>query len=512
MAHYSQQHLSYQDAVKERLVQEYIIPGKMPVLLANAQYIGKMWILDLSAVRCLLRKSYSNSIRGRPPRDPVAMFRALMLMTFLRVAGFDEWVRLLRTVPLYAILSGFEPHDVPGASTFYDFMERLWEAEDRATRAERRRKLRHRRKRSKKRPRRGEKQPLRNANITQRVLFRILRDQHRPHRKADAIMQSIFQKGFVTPSAQRGLLGSNPAKCVAAGDGTVFRSASNPHGKKECDCRKRGHFKCDHPRRLSDPDASWGWDSHREVWVYGYSAYILTAAESPHDLPIYLSMNACQRHDSIASLYALDGSKRANPDIIIAQFLADSAHDVYAIYEYLDRRDIEALIDLNRRSEGQTRYQGPLSITPDGVPVCGCGFAMVNWGYCPGRRRIKWRCPITVGQRPDGAPETCTASPSPYGRTIYTKPKDDLRLFTRTPRGSEEWKMKFAKRSSAERTIKGIKDDYVIKRARHRTRHVWHTRLFLAAMAQHVDAWLATDNLDVKRLILSWGQNAHVGD
>lgn len=35
--------------------------------------------------------------------------------------GITEWVDELYRVPLYAILSGFEPGDVPGIGTFYDF-------------------------------------------------------------------------------------------------------------------------------------------------------------------------------------------------------------------------------------------------------------------------------------------------------------------------------------------------------------------------------------------------------
>ena len=500
----SASHTAFQDALKKNLIRGYIRPGNIHVLLINAILIAKVWLLDLSAIPYWLRHAYADDPRGRPPRDPCAMFRSLLLMSFLHVTGFDDWVTRLRTVPLYAILSGFSPDDIPGVATFYDFIDRLWETEDRGVRAERRKKLRKKRKRPKKKPKAGEKLPPKHPRITERVVHRLLRDQDRTHHRPDAILQAIFQQSFVAPSAQQGLLGADPSRLVLAGDGTVFRSATNPYGKKECHCRQHGDFKCDCPRRLSDPDASWGWDSHRDIWVYGYSAYVLTAADSPHDLPVYLSMNACQRHDGVASLYALDNLSRANPHLGAAEFLGDSAHDAYPIYEYLESFDIEAVIDLNPRSEGKSRYPGPLSLTPDGVPICGCGFPMIHWGYCPGRRRIKWRCPVACGRRPDGAPQVCTCSPSPYGRTVYTKPRDDLRHLTRTPRGSDEWKVKFAKRSSAERTIKGLKDSYNIKRCRHRTRHVWHTRLFLAAMAQHVDAWVRSSQLDMRTLIESW--------
>ena len=79
-------------------------------------------------------------------------------------------------------------------------------------------------------------------------------------------------------------------------------------------------------------------------------------------------------------------------------------------------------------------------------------------------------------------------SPSSYGRVIHTKPKDDLRLFTKTPRGSKAWKIKFAKRTSVERTLKRILVDYTIERARLRAEKRWFWIASLAAVNQHLDA------------------------
>src|SRR5690625_3065300 len=52
----------------------------------------------------------------------------LLLLTHPTMA-VTEWVDMLYQVPLYAILSGFEPDDIPGTGTFYDFFERLWGSE-----------------------------------------------------------------------------------------------------------------------------------------------------------------------------------------------------------------------------------------------------------------------------------------------------------------------------------------------------------------------------------------------
>ncbi|WP_085496449.1 hypothetical protein [Paenibacillus aquistagni] len=40
--------------------------------------------------------------------------------------GLTAWVDEMHRVPFYAILSGFEPGDVPGVCTFSDFLLRFW--------------------------------------------------------------------------------------------------------------------------------------------------------------------------------------------------------------------------------------------------------------------------------------------------------------------------------------------------------------------------------------------------
>jgi hypothetical protein len=79
-------------------------------------------------------------------------------------------------------------------------------------------------------------------------------------------------------------------------------------------------------------------------------------------------------------------------------------------------------------------------------------------------------------------------SPSKYGRVVYTKPQDDYRLFTKTPRGSKAWKKAFARRSSVERSIKRILVDYRIEQARARSVKQWFWLATLAALNQHLDA------------------------
>ena len=57
------------------------------------------------------------------------------------------------------------------------------------------------------------------------------------------------------------------------------------------------------------------------------------------------------------------------------------------------------------------------------------------------------------------------------------------------PRGSEEWEKEYAKRTSAERSNKRVKEDYKLEDGRHRSTKMWYCRLYGIMMLQHLDAW-----------------------
>ena len=94
------------------------------MLEQKEKIVGTMRLLDLDRTAETLSNLYSPAPRNKP-RDPLSMLRSLILMTLLRFTGIDKWVKETRFVQLYAILCGFEPGDVPGVGTYYDFMRRI---------------------------------------------------------------------------------------------------------------------------------------------------------------------------------------------------------------------------------------------------------------------------------------------------------------------------------------------------------------------------------------------------
>ena len=84
---------------------------------------------DLSAAYPILARLYVSD-QGRPARPPDDLLRAWLLMLECRITSVEIWVQRLREQPFYALLCGFEPDDVPGVGTFYDFQDRLLHAHD----------------------------------------------------------------------------------------------------------------------------------------------------------------------------------------------------------------------------------------------------------------------------------------------------------------------------------------------------------------------------------------------
>lgn len=102
----------------------------------------------------ILLGSYSKF--GPAPRDPVSMLRSYLLSIKLKITSITDWVSRLKECPLYAIISGFSPDDVPGIGTFYDFFRHIWNSEQKHLSVQ----LRHKKKKTSKGKNTGKKLPI----------------------------------------------------------------------------------------------------------------------------------------------------------------------------------------------------------------------------------------------------------------------------------------------------------------------------------------------------------------
>jgi len=181
--------------------------------------------------------------------------------------------------------------------------------------------------------------------------------------------------------------------------------------------------------------------------------------------------------------------------------LLDSAHDAEAIYSLMEHQNVEPFIDLNCRSKKNLKTGSDIKISPNGIPICHIGLEMKPNGHDHRQNRDKWRCPLSCGIK-NSCASPC--SKAKYGRTYHTFSKDNLRLFTKTPRDSEKWKVIYKRRTSIERSNKREKIDYKLESGRHRSTKKWYVRIYGIMICQHMDAWFAhqKDNFnDLKALI-----------
>ena len=213
-------HDTYQEFVIQQLQLHYT--GGLLVLVNKDWFlISKLWITNLTEITTLLQDSYST--RGPAPRDPASMLRSFLLFLLTNPEiGITAWVDELYRVPLYAILSGFEPGDVPGVGTFYDFFARLWAASEKSFKPRK-----QRRKRKPKKGKKGEKAPTTTPGRIKRLVNWMMNHMDKQKNLTMDRLFQFFQSQFLAVSARLGLLGDMGMLGIA-GDGTPVVTAAYP--------------------------------------------------------------------------------------------------------------------------------------------------------------------------------------------------------------------------------------------------------------------------------------------
>jgi len=291
---------------------------------------------------------------------------------------------------------------------------------------------------------------------------------------------------------------------MLTGDGSPFDSCSNPFGTPACDCRSKGIYRCDCPRKYSDVYANWGYDSSRNKYFWGRNLYTISCVNAEAELPVFLRFGQGSRHDSVLLAFSVveAWSLFARSGLAATVFIGDSAHDALPLYELLADYGTKPVIDL----KSKPKFDLPLN--DQGIPLCPKEFMMRYWGYDEKRSRFKWRCPKKVGPKRYRDRIVCDepCCTSSYGLTIYTKPEWDRRIFTDIPRGSALWKQLYKRRTVSERVNKRY-NDFGLDTTKALTNCSWYHLAHLAAMNMHLDAWvkqeLAMSGLDKEELLHS---------
>lgn len=486
--------------------QSYLIEKFTPIFLSDRPLVehyekalSKLYSLDLDSLKPIIESYYSHT--GAPAENQPELFRSFILMSELKIHSFPKWIRMLRNNRIFAYMIGLEPSQTPGVGSHYDLMSRLW-LENPDVEHESLNSLHNYNRKPHKKLKKNQKQPPRHPGIIQKLVDRALQGRNLDSRP-ELPMQQILAKIGVEPSAKAGLLG-NVKKLSVSGDGTCIDSGGSSYGIKVCKCKEQGIFNCDCKRRFSDPGARFGWDSYHERWFYGYTEYIISTynKDLKSELPLYLRLVQASRHDGVSAVFALNETILLYDEYLFSSFHGDGAHDNYAMYHYLEESNIKAFIPLNETNKGNFKHPTYIRVDENGVPVCMAGHKAVFWGFNKDRCRLKYRCPLAIGKI-DSCPEKEKCSNSDYGRCFYTKPSWDLRLFTKVPRGSDEWKQEMNSRTSSERVNKRLLNDYGLElsRARGKKRIFWWSTVHSVNI--HLDARLKASGFSFIKLLES---------
>ena len=450
----------------------------MPSLFEYEDVISKLYIANLDKLQDLLSPLYSNT--GRPAEVQSEIFRSLILMNHLK-CPLNNWSQKLKSNFVLRTVAGFTLDNIPETTSYYDFFNRIFKLDERP-----------RLKSVKRKPSKtigGDKKLVPKKSGSVLNLKEQIISGRRFNNRPELLLQKIFAEVCVNQSVELGLI---PQVVSISGDGTCVETGASSRGVKVCECKKQGIYNCDCSRKFSDPNARWGWDSHKEHWFYGYTGYFISTynRSSKTDLPLYLRLVDANRHDSVSAVVALAEFRDLYPNLTVDTFISDCASDNYPTYDLLDYWSINAVIALNSKNKGKNIYPTYISIDENGVPICPAGHKMINYGFShKDRCRIKWRCPKALGKA--DATDACdNCSKSPYGRVIHTKPSWDTRLFTKIPRGSIQWKDKMKERTAAERVNNRILNDYGIEASKTRGKKRISIFTTLAGFNIHLDAQL----------------------
>jgi len=245
MLGYWRKHTDYQHDVEYFLSRYSTFDPKL--LNGYHDIMSKLFVLDLDPLKSVIAPLYSST--GRPADWQPEIYRSFIIMNDLGIS-LNDWPTRLKNDPILHILTGFPEGYYPGIASYYNFINRMYPLDEKPV-------LREKKRKPLKKLGRNTKMPNRHAGVTIRIKDRILSGR-RFNNRPDAHLQEIFARVHVDMSVKLGLVA--PVTSVS-GDGTPVNTGASPRGQKTCSCSQQGNFRCDCPRRFSDPNASWGWDS-----------------------------------------------------------------------------------------------------------------------------------------------------------------------------------------------------------------------------------------------------------
>lgn len=273
---------------------------------------SKLYLFNLDNLLPIIKHLYSDT--GCPAKNQQGIIRSLVLMLDSNEHSITNWAPKVACDRLLCAACGFEFGKAPSFSSYYDFIDPIWLA-SKQEHIKRKIRLKCAYTKPRMKLKAGQKLPPKHTGAVTKLASLAERGKLRDKRP-EKIFQEFLTRSIVDKSAEMGIIGDMNKLSIAM-DGSCYNSGASHRGVKVCDCKSKGIYKCQCPRRFSDPDARWGWDSYHEQYFYGDTLFSTTASDSPYDLPIYLRIAQAPRHDSILTIFALNEVRKLYPEITL---------------------------------------------------------------------------------------------------------------------------------------------------------------------------------------------------
>ena len=483
------------------------------LLAFGPERLAALALLDLEPARALLLPGYCQRRGGRHHRDPVVMLRALVVMVFCDCPSINLFTRRLRGQPELRLLCGLPEGDRgPGVGTFYDFLHRLLDGPYHRPCEHRQRpssRLRGRHFQRCLKIEKSDQKAQSQADLAHSQQGRVdslvdkrlaAFDEPLPDDLTQRLNEILTRCG-VLPSLHDGLL-ADIRRLVVCGDGTAIPSHAQGRGHALCSCAKDGKADCTCPRRYSDPEAHWGYDSHRERYYFGYRLHVLTTHAGADDLPLHIALDPGHTPDVIMGVDSLlrlcKQLKESATGAHISAGVFDAGYDATAYYRLNQSLDIAPIIPLAQISKTPACAQD-LPRDETGAPLCAGQIPMRLHQRDLANRQLVYNCPAKRPGRANGkvlfrvhrddCPNASLCEPeSVMGPILHLRLDGDPRLNLPIPRNSPKFTELYRQRTSTERFNSTLKSKGDLANGAFRRRHVLFTFAVLHAVEIHARA------------------------
>ncbi|NLM12110.1 MAG: hypothetical protein GX213_15375, partial [Clostridiaceae bacterium] len=120
-----EQHSEYQKKLMMHLVVMH--PIQKNRLIQHSKSISKLYLLNLDSLLPVIKPLYPGL--GRPAKNQQGIIRSLVLMLDFKEHSITNWAKTVANDPFLFNLCGFDSKTAPGASSYYDFLIRLWQSD-----------------------------------------------------------------------------------------------------------------------------------------------------------------------------------------------------------------------------------------------------------------------------------------------------------------------------------------------------------------------------------------------